>query len=477
MKKFTFVFLIVFFISLSTCTIRLQQLKDDATEGNYNSWGYLVSVKGKNKYQKKDVKGFKYVLYGKNLYQSRDFGQKIIYQVTQVKQGNSTDNCHIEPKTVYTFWTAALIYANKDCQDNNKLISDPTMLDKLKYNLVIYVGDYDKKLNVAQVVSKTPLIWFDADIHKTEIDYIKKTNFIQFYMDYPLSDYNSSEIGFKYNFLDVTAKKTLSTIKNVMDVVNKTTHLKIIPNLFTKEMIVAYYTETGNVTPTCAHNQKYYTSVECQNLTDLESEKYAIVEYVNQVCHSNIDYKSYMQYMEEFFTKCTASKTLSQNPQEFFFCGRNIRENYKYASRIQQCFVASFNNNYDLSLRPETLSNNLLDDYMTYVQKIRVKYEVKDQPKVYINSALFTHHLTPAVLQQQVCTTYQRYPVECQTNSLAWENIALLVIVLGYVVIVQIMYFVHFAKVVNRKASLVPFEEQNHIANDNTSENNDDLIK
>lgn len=371
----------------------------------------------------------------------------------------------------------AIVNGNDLCTENDKNFSDSTYLQSLKYDLVVFVGSIDKKLDVTKSTSSIPLIWFDKDIHKDEIDYMKSNKYVQYFIDYPLSSSNNCQLGFRYNFLDVDANKTLKMIKNVMETVDRNTHLKLIPNLFTKDMIVAA-TKEGQTPPQCKFEQGYYTTLECDKITNKDLEKYAIIEYVNQLCYSQIDQTSFLSYLEEFFTKCAGSKTLSENPTEFYYCGRGIRAKSEYADRVQKCVDASFNGVYDFSLEPITLKNNLLEQYTKYTQLIWEKDSVHDQPKVYLNSALYTHNMHFQELKDQVCTSYLRYPEECKNLKVSWEIIALLTIIGAYFIIIVIMYFVHFAKVVNRKASLVPFEDPKNYKYDNgTDELNEDLEK
>ena len=76
MSKLTYVFLVAVLVGLGSSINSNQSLKDEKTPGNYSGWGYMVSTKGSDQFRAKDAKGFKYVLYGKNIYTSRSFGKK-----------------------------------------------------------------------------------------------------------------------------------------------------------------------------------------------------------------------------------------------------------------------------------------------------------------------------------------------------------------------------------------------------------------
>ena len=116
----------------------------------------MVSTKGSDQFRAKDAKGFKYVLYGKNIYTSRSFGKKQIYKWQEVPQGTEADPCHIEPrdvkKTPGTY--VAMINGNDKCTENDKNFSDSTYLQNLNYDLVVFVGNIDKKLDVTKSTSR-----------------------------------------------------------------------------------------------------------------------------------------------------------------------------------------------------------------------------------------------------------------------------------------------------------------------------------
>ena len=77
-------------------------------------------------------------------------------------------------------------------------------------------------------------------------------------------------------------------------------------------------------------------------------------------------------------------------------------------------------------------------------------------------------------LKDQICTSFNRIPEECNNYSISWEIITLFSVVGLWFIIIVIMYFVHFAKVVNRKASIVPFENAQHFNENGTSDEQGD---
>jgi len=233
--------------------------------------------------------------------------------------------------------------------------------------------------------------------------------------------------------------------------------MRALPNLFNKDMIEQYHKKHDKTVPTCAHEQIYYTSLECNNLTNLDVQKFVVNEYVQQYCHAYIDYTSFLSYMEKFFEECT--ETNENTPLKFYFCGKNLREKSKFAKKIQECFDISYNNQYDKTLKPELLHNNLMDSVLSYVQTIWDHDTAESEAKVYLNNRLFTHKLSAGNLTEKMCSTYLRVPTECTVNKLSWELIALLVSILLFAVCECIMYFVHFGKVVNNKTSMIPFQK------------------
>lgn len=357
-----------------------------------------------------------------------------------------------------------MVYSNPNCK-NNDLLSDPSKIDSLKYSIFLFISDYSEKLDLTTVKNNTPIMWLDPKINKEEIDLINITGFVQIAFNYPQSINNNAEIGFRYDTQTKESFTKLKAVKNAMSTVLRNTHLRVLPNLFTKEMIESYFQKQGKETPNCTFDQKYYTSVDCNQITNIDIEKYKINEYIQQYCHAHINSKSYLDYMENFFDQCISYETNSNiddnekdSTLKFYFCGKNLREKSKYAKKIKECFNISYNHQYEKTLKPELLKNNLLESVLDYISNIWNHDSVQNEAKLYLNSALYKQNDNNLI--ENMCSTFIRTPTECNLKKLSWELIAVLIVIAVFCLIEVIMYFVHFGKLINNKTSLIPFAEK-----------------
>jgi len=296
------------------------------------------------------------------------YGNQKIYTVVQLQQGTDADPCAITAKSAGSALTAAMVTENIKCTSNDQLVSDPTKINELGYDAFFWLSDYSRKVDVSQIKNSLPVIWMDPVLYADQVKFLTKNKWIQITYDYPKSAKNDAEIGFRYNLHDTGASKTLSLIKGGMNEIPRNTHLRALPNLWTKSMISAYYTAKGKSVPTCAHEQAYYTSPECDKLTDLDLEKFTVNEYIKQYCHAHIDSQGFLDYMEKFYSQCGENDP--STPLKFYYCSENLREELPLAKRINDCFNMSYNDEVDKTLQPEKLKNNLLESTLSYVQTI-----------------------------------------------------------------------------------------------------------